>query len=85
MSESGMNPADVVMYWRPGCGFCGALARRLSETSLSVEKRNIWDDAEAAAFVRGVASGNETVPTVVVKGRALVNPSVEEILAALAE
>ena len=44
---------------------------------------NIWEDAEAAAFVRSVASGNETVPTVVVNGRAMVNPSVNDVLAAL--
>ena len=30
---------------------------------------NIWKDPAAAAFVRSVADGNETVPTVTVAGR----------------
>ncbi|WP_422392164.1 glutaredoxin family protein [Nakamurella antarctica] len=36
---------------------------------------NIWSDPDAAAFVRSVAGGNETVPTVVIDGRAVVNPA----------
>lgn len=43
---------------------------------------NIWDDPEAAAFVRSVARGNETVPTVAVGEIAMVNPSVKDVLAA---
>jgi hypothetical protein len=41
---------------------------------------NIWDDPEAGAFVRSVAGGNETVPTVVVGAKALVNPTPREVL-----
>jgi hypothetical protein len=35
---------------------------------------DIWSDPGAAAFVRGHADGNETVPTVDVAGTVLVNP-----------
>ncbi|MER6982711.1 hypothetical protein [Streptomyces carpinensis] len=34
---------------------------------------NIWKDPDAAVFVRSVADGNKTVPTVTVAGRAMVN------------
>ena len=44
---------------------------------------NIWEDADAAAFVRSVANGNETVPTVTVGDISMVNPPVERILEAL--
>lgn len=71
------------MYWRPGCGFCSALERNLNRTGVAFTKRNIWEDPEAAAFVRSVARGNETVPTVVVGDTALVNPSVEEVTSLL--
>ena len=37
----------------------------------------------AAAFVRSVADGTETVPTVVVSGTSMVNPSAKAVLAAL--
>jgi mycoredoxin len=70
----------VVFYWRPGCGFCLMLRRRLRRAGVTLEERNIWEDPEAAAFVRSVAGGNETVPTVVVEGRALVNPSARTVL-----
>jgi mycoredoxin len=74
----------VTMYWRPGCGFCAALKRNLDAKGITYEMRNIWDDPEAAAFVRSVARGNETVPTVVVGETSMVNPSIEEIEEALA-
>jgi mycoredoxin len=74
---------DIVMYWRPGCGFCASLERRMNKAELVFEKRNIWEHAEHAAFVRSVARGNETVPTLVVKGTAMVNPSLEQIVEAL--
>lgn len=78
-----MEESPIVMFWRPGCGFCAALERQLVRSELSFEKRNIWEDQEAAAFVRSVARGNETVPTLVVKGTPMVNPSIEQVKAAL--
>jgi hypothetical protein len=43
---------------------------------------NIWDDPAAAARVRSVAGGNETVPTVFVGDQVMVNPTVREVLIA---
>jgi hypothetical protein len=48
---------------------------------LPVREVNIWADPAAAAQVRSAAGGNETVPAVVIGGRALVNPSASEVLA----
>ncbi len=75
--------ANVTVYWRPGCPFCGSLTRSLDRMGIEYEERNIWDDAAAAAFVRSVAFGNETVPTVMVGDLALVNPTPEEVAAAI--
>jgi mycoredoxin len=77
---AGARAAPVVVYWRPGCGFCVRLRRALERAGVEVEERDIWQDPEAAAFVRSVARGNETVPTVVVAGEALVNPSAAEVI-----
>ncbi len=77
------TPDAVTFYWRPGCGFCMGLERGLGRAGIPLDKRNIWEDAEAAAVVRSVARGNETVPTVVVGEVALVNPSVAQVFAAL--
>lgn len=78
-------PSDVTVYWRPGCGFCAGLLRALERHDLSVERRNIWEDEDAAARVRSLAGGNETVPTVTIGDRALVNPTADQVLATLAE
>ncbi len=79
-----MSDKTITMYWRPGCGFCAALERQMVKHDLRFEKRNIWDDPDAAAFVRSVARGNETVPTLVVGEASMVNPSIDEVLGALA-
>lgn len=72
----------VTVFWRPGCGFCGALLRGLDRAGLAHVQRDIWQDEEAAAFVRQHADGNETVPTVQVGEVVLVNPSTDEVVAA---
>jgi len=74
---------SVVIYWRPGCTFCMLLRLRLLRTPLKRRMVNIWEDPEAAAFVRSVADGNETVPTVTVAGHAMVNPSKRKLLDAV--
>lgn len=43
---------------------------------------NIWEDRAAAAAVRAITGGDETVPTVVAGGRAMVNPSARQVIAA---
>ncbi|MFE7271158.1 glutaredoxin domain-containing protein [Streptomyces sp. NPDC057623] len=73
----------VVVYWRPMCTYCMKLLLRLRFTRLRYTTVNIWRDPDAAAFVRSVADGNETVPTVTVAGRAMVNPSKKELLEAV--
>ncbi|MEV0177548.1 glutaredoxin domain-containing protein [Streptomyces sp. NPDC050803] len=65
----------VVVYWRPGCPYCMKLRLGLRFSRLRYTEVNIWQDPEAAAYVRSVADGNETVPTVTVAGHAMVNPS----------
>ncbi|MBX7468098.1 hypothetical protein K1Y80_18690 [Streptomyces sp. MAG02] len=73
----------VVLYWRPLCTYCMKLRLSLLFTRLRFVKVNIWRDPDAAAFVRSVADGNETVPTVTVAGRAMVNPSKRELFEAV--
>ena len=79
-----MTGQAVDFYWRPGCGFCSRLERHLTERHITLRKHNIWEDPAHAAVVRSVANGNETVPTVVIDGVGLVNPSADAVVAALA-
>ncbi|AVT32963.1 NrdH-redoxin [Plantactinospora sp. BC1] len=79
-----MNNADgtqrqVTVYTRPGCPYCFLLRFGLRRRRVAFTEVNIWTDAEAAAAVRAVADGNETVPTVHVAGEWLVNPRAETV------
>ena len=69
-----MNAAPVTVYSRPGCPYCFLLRRGLRRRRVAFAEVNIWADPAAAASVRAVADGNETVPTVHVAGQWLVNP-----------
>jgi mycoredoxin len=80
-SFQGADHGGVVLYWRPGCRYCMRLRLRLRFTEVRYQEINIWRDREAAAFVRSVADGNETVPTVTVGGKALINPSLQQLVA----
>ena len=84
MSED-RSASAVEFYWRPGCPFCFALRRPLRRSGLPVREVNIWEDDRAAARVRAATGGDETVPTVFVGDRALVNPSMRQVRAAVDE
>ncbi len=75
--------AEAIQFFtRPGCGFSASLRRRLRRLDLPVEYHDIWSDPSAAAFVRSVARGNETVPTVVIGDVVLVAPGMRQVIAA---
>jgi len=76
-----MTP-EVVFYTRPGCAYSFRLRRALRRRELPFREVNIWRDPAAAAAVRGVADGNETVPTINIGDRWLVNPTADEVCAA---
>lgn len=83
--DSSINAIDAVeVYWRPGCPFCGSLRRGLARAGVATREVDIWQDPSAAARIRAVAGGNETVPTVFVGGHALVAPRVGQVLDAIA-
>ena len=71
----------LVVYRRDHCGYCWALERALRAARVDYDRRDIYADPEAAAFVRSVNDGNETVPTVVLSnGEVRTNPKPKELL-----
>lgn len=76
--------SELVVYTRPGCPFCTLLRTRMRKRGLRWREENIWADPDAAALVRAAANGNETVPTVNVGTAWLVNPSLPDLLEAMA-
>lgn len=71
----------VTVYWRPGCPYCARLRQDLRVLGVPAREVDIWADESAAATVRELAGGNETVPTVVIGGRGFVNPPAATVLA----
>jgi len=57
----------------------------MNKLGIERDEHNIWDDPAQAAVVRKYANGSETVPTVVIDGFGLVNPSSRQLLDYLAE
>ncbi len=81
---TGEAPAPRIdLYWRPGCGFCSMLRRKLDQLGIDRVEHDIYDDPADAAIVRQHARGNETVPTVVIGDHGFVNPSAGELVAYL--
>jgi len=78
---SAARPA-LTVFARPGCPFCLLLLRRIRRAGLPFEQVDIWKDPAAAAYVRSVADGDETVPTVRIGDLALVNPSIAQVVTA---
>ncbi|BEL12436.1 glutaredoxin domain-containing protein [Actinoplanes sichuanensis] len=72
-SSTGTDDRPIV-YWRPGCVFCLRLRARLGADADRLRWVDIWQDPSAAAAVREITGGDETVPTVVIGGRGHVNP-----------
>ncbi|MGI8702131.1 MAG: DUF427 domain-containing protein [Nocardioidaceae bacterium] len=83
MTRTNPTPPTVEVMWRPDCPFCGSLRRGLSRAGVATIEHDIWSSADAAARVREATGGDETVPTVFVGPRALVNPSVRQVVDAL--
>lgn len=72
-----------VVYWRPGCPYCLRLRVRLVRHARRMYWVDIWRDPAAAAAVREITGGDETVPTVVLAGQPHVNPDPAWLLARL--
>ncbi|GAA3364443.1 glutaredoxin domain-containing protein [Saccharopolyspora gregorii] len=80
-----MGAAELIVYTRPGCPFCTSLRAGLRRQGLEYRDVDIWQEQDAAAVVRSIADGNETVPTVVLGDWTAVNPSAGQVLDAVRE
>ncbi len=78
--ERSARDGRPIVYWRPGCQYCLRLRRRLGGRAGQVHWVDIWRDPAGAAAVRAVTGGDETVPTVVARDEAVVNPTPEWLL-----
>ncbi|MGL6233761.1 MAG: mycoredoxin [Segniliparus sp.] len=76
---------QFTMYTTTWCGYCRRLKVQLDQAQIPFVEVDIEQDPEAAAFVRSVNGGNQTVPTVRFHDdTAYTNPPLAKIQAKLA-
>jgi glutaredoxin len=77
------RPADVTVYYKPGCPFSTRLRLALRLRRVAFRSVRFRDDEDGAAAVRAVNAGNEISPTVQVNQRWLTNPQARAVIRAI--
>lgn len=71
---------SLIVYGHPTCPDVGPIRAMLAQSKVDHTYTNIRQDAAAAARVRAINNGNESVPTLVFPdGSTLTEPSVGEL------
>ncbi len=73
-------PDRIILYGHPTCPNIGPVKGLLTQSKVKFEYIDIHRDSAAAARVRAINNGNESVPTLVFPdGSALTEPTVGEL------
>ncbi len=76
--------SEVILYGHPACPGVGPVKSILKGSDIEFQYVNIWQDTEAAAQVKTINNGYESVPTLVFSdGSTLTEPSMWELKAKL--
>ena len=73
------------MYSTTWCGHCRRLKRQLDDAGIGYREIDIDEHEQFGARIVAATGGYRTVPTLEIGGLLLVNPSVPEVRAALAQ
>jgi mycoredoxin len=74
----------LTLYTTSWCGYCVRLKHGLARAGVTYDEVNIEHDETAADVVSELNGGSRTVPTVVFPdGRALANPTVDQVVSQL--
>jgi mycoredoxin len=74
----------VILYTTEWCGHCHRLKRQLTEAGIGYTEVDVEIEAHHGDRIIAATGGYRTVPSVDVRGRLLVNPSLAAVQAALA-
>lgn len=74
---------QVVVYTTTWCGFCRRLMRQLDEAGIPYRAVDVDAHPDHGERIVAATGGYRTVPTVEIRGRLLVNPTLEEVRTAL--
>jgi glutaredoxin len=73
------GPADLVVYYTPGCPFAIRLRVALTFYGVPFTSIRFREDEAAAAKIREVTDGYEISPTVRIGANYLPNPTVDAV------
>jgi len=74
----------VTMYSTTWCGHCRRLSRQLTEAGIDYQVVDADADPQVGRRIIAKTGGYRIVPTLEIGGELLVNPSLDEVRAALA-
>jgi mycoredoxin len=77
--------ASVTMYTTPWCGYCRRLKRQMVDEGIHFREVDVDVHHDFDEQIMAATGGYRTVPTVEVGTRLLVNPTLREIRAAVAD
>lgn len=85
-TDSPQEPNSLIVYGRPGCPGVSPVLRLLESADAAYQYVDIRQDPAAAARLRELTGGYESVPTVVMPdGRVLVEPGTLKLRKVLQE
>jgi mycoredoxin len=75
---------EVLVYGASWCGMTQMIRRYLDRMDIPFRYIDMEDDPDAAKQLRWITGGYAGIPTVIIDGQALIQPSVEEVGRSLA-
>lgn len=78
----GASP-DVVMYSTSWCGYCRRLGNQMQEAGIAYKVIDLDGDSSHDERIKQASGGYRTVPTLEIGDHLLVNPSINQVKAAL--
>ena len=75
---------QITLFSTGWCGYCRRLKSLLERDGIAYREVDLDEHAHHAERIETVTGGYRTVPTIEVAGRLLVNPSIDEVRAAVA-
>ena len=75
---------QVTMFSTVWCGYCRRLRRQMDEAGIDYQVVDLDEDPTHESRIIARTGGYRTVPTLDIGGELLVNPTIQEVRAAIA-
>lgn len=69
----------VTMFSTRWCGYCRRLKDQMEQEGIGFREVDLDDDPSHDEWIVSATGGSRTVPTLEVRGRLLVNPTIQEV------